>query len=147
MQNDSFEKWIGILVFTTSSIEFGCNIARVHILTSANQKLTSEGSFIYNNVEIPLYYLGDILKVKGNSKNKNSRILIFESSEGIFGVGIDKIKEVLPLNEQIFANEVKVEGVTDNKLLVGKIHFEGRTIVLPDFDEMFCRIKNLQNVT
>ena len=147
MQNESFEKWIGILVFTSSSIEFGCNIARVHILTSVNEKLTSEGGIIYNNEEIPLYYLGDILKIKGNSKNKNSRILIFESNKGKFGIGIDELKEVLPLNEQIFENEVKSEVVADNKLLIGKIHFEGRTIVLPDFDEMFSRIKNMQNVT
>jgi chemotaxis signal transduction protein len=147
MQNDSFERWIGILVFTASSVEFGCNITRVHILSSVKRKQASEGNIIYNNKEVPLYYLGDLLKIKGNSKNKNSRILIFESGEGTFGIGIDEIKEVLPWNEQIFENEVKSEMVEDNKLIIGKIHFEGRTIILPDFDGLIRRIKNLKKVT
>ena len=147
MQIDSFEKWIGILVFKVSSIEFGFNITRVHILPSVKQKLTSEGRIIFNGKEIPLYYMGDLLNIKSNSKNKNICILIVESNEGPFGFGIDEIKEVLPLDEKIFENEVKTEKVADNKFLLGKIHFEGRTIFLPDFDRIINRIKSLQNVS
>ena len=108
MQSNSFEKWIGILVFSVSSLEFGCNITRVHVLSVKKQKLTSEGRIFFNGLEIPVYYLGDLLKTKNKSKNKNNRILIYESIEGPFGIGIDEIKEILPLDEKIFENEVKI---------------------------------------
>ena len=147
MQIDSFEKWIGILVFKVSSIEFGCNITRVHFLPSVKQKLTSEGRIIFNGKEIPFFYMGDLLKTKSVSKNKNEHILIFESNEGPFGFGIDEIKEVLPWNEKIFENELKTEKVADKKFLLGKIYFEGRTIFLPDFDRIINRIRNKQNVS
>jgi chemotaxis signal transduction protein len=147
MQSDSFKKWIGILVFTTSSIEFGCNITRVNILSSKKQKMTSEGRILFNGKEIPLFYMGDLLKIKNNSDIKNKRILIFESNNDQFGIGIDEIQEILPLDEKIFENEVKSEEGVENKFLLGKIYFEGRTIILPDFDRIINRIKSLQHVS
>ena len=147
MQMDSFKNWIGILVFRVSSIEFGCNITRVHFFPSVKQKLTSEGRITYNGKEIPFYYMGDLLKTKSVSKNKNEHILIFESNEGPFGFGIDEIKEVLAWNEKIFENELKTEKVADKKFLLGKIYFEGRTIFLPDFDRIINRIRSKQNVS
>ena len=147
MQIDSFEKWIGILVFKVSSIEFGCNITRVHFLPSIKQKLTSEGHITYNGKEIPFYYMGDLLKTKGVSKIKNKHILIFESNEGPFGFGIDEIIEVLAWNEKIFENELKTERVADNRFLLGKIYFQGRTIFLPDFDRIINRIRSKKNVS
>jgi chemotaxis signal transduction protein len=147
MQIDSFKNWIGILVFRVSSIEFGCNITRVHFLHSVKQKPTSEGRITYNGKEIPFHYMGDLLKTKSVSKNKNEHILIFESNEGPFGFGIDEIIEVLAWNEKIFENELKTERVADNKFLLGKIYFQGRTIFLPDFDRIINRIRNKQNVS
>ena len=147
MQMDSFKNWIGILVFRVSSIEFGGNITRVHFLPSVKQKPTSESRIIYNGKEIPFYYMGDLLKTKSVSKNKNEHILIFESNEGPFGFGIDKIIEVLAWNEKIFENELKIERVADNKFLLGKIYFQGRTIFLPDFDKIINRIRSKQNVS
>jgi chemotaxis signal transduction protein len=147
MEIDSFENWIGILVFRVSSIEFGCNITRVHFLPSLKQKLTSEGHIIFDGKEIPFCYIGDLLKIKSSSKNKKEHILIFESNEGPFGFGIDEIKEVLAWNEKIFENELKTERVADKKFLLGKIYFEGRTIFLPDFDRIINRIRSKQNVS
>jgi chemotaxis signal transduction protein len=147
MQSNSFEKWIGILVFSVSSLEFGCNITRVHVLSIKKIKLTTDGRILFNGMEIPVYYLGDLLKAKSISKNKNNRILIYESNEGPYGIGIDEIKEILPLDEKIFENEVKSEKGTDKNFLLGKIYFEGRTIILPDFDKIINRIKSLQNVS
>jgi chemotaxis signal transduction protein len=147
MQIDSFKNWIGILVFRVSSLEFGCNITRVHFLPSLKQKLTSEGHIIFDGKEIPFFYMDDLLKTKSVSKNKNEHILIFESNIGPFGFGIDEIKEVLAWNEKIFENELKTERLTDKKFLLGKIYFEGRTIFLPDFDRIINRIRNKQNVS
>ena len=142
MEIDSFKNWIGILVFKVSTIEFGCNITRVHFLPSVKQKLTSEGCIIFKEKEIPLYYMGDLLNIKSTSKNKNKDILIFESNESPFGFGVDEVKEVLPLDEKIFENEIMTEKVADNKFLLGKIYFEGRTILLPDFDKIVDDIKS-----
>ena len=147
MQIDSFKNWIGILVFKVSAIEFGCNITRVHFLPSVKQKPTSESRITNNGKEIPFYYMGDLLKTKSVSKNKNEHILIFESNEGPFGFGIDEIKEVLAWNEKIFENELKIEKVADNKFLLGKIYFQGRTIFLPDFDKIINRIRSKQYVS
>jgi hypothetical protein len=147
MQSNSFEKWIGILVFSVSSLEFGCNITRIHVLSARKQKLTSDGKILFDGVEIPVYYLGDLLKKSKSSNIINNRILIYESNEGPFGIGIDEIKEILPLHEKIFENEVKSEKGTDSNFLLGKIYFEGRTIILPDFDKIISRIKSLHNVS
>jgi chemotaxis signal transduction protein len=147
MQSNSFEKWIGILVFSVSSLEFGCDITRVHVLSLKKQKLNADGLVLFNGMEIPFCYLGDLLKTKTNSENKNNRILIYDSNEGPFGIGIDEIKEILPLDEKIFENEVKSEKGTGSDFLLGKIYFEGRTIILPDFDKVINRIKSLQNVS
>jgi chemotaxis signal transduction protein len=147
MQINSFENWMGILVFEISSIEFGCNITRVHVIHSVKQKLTSEGRITYNGKEIPFYYMGDLLKIKSVSKNKNEHILIFESDEGPFGFGIDELEEVLPWNKKIFENEVKTEKTADDKFFLGKIYFEGRTILLPDFDRIINNIRNKRYVS
>jgi chemotaxis signal transduction protein len=144
VQIDSFEKWMGILVFEVSSIEFGCNIIRVYGLYSVKQKLTSKGHITYNEKKIPFYNVGDLLKIKSVSKNKNEHILIFDSPKGPVGFGTDEIKEVLPWNEKIFENEVKTEKTADDKLFLGKIYFEGRTILLPDFDRIINHIKRKQ---
>ena len=71
MQTDTFKKWTGILVFKVSSIELGYNISRVYVLRSVKQKLISKGCITYKGKEIPLYYMGDLLKIKSNSKIKN----------------------------------------------------------------------------
>jgi chemotaxis signal transduction protein len=147
MQCGSYKKWIGILVFSASSVEFGCNITRVNILSSKKQNMTSEGRILFNGKEIPVCYLGDLLKIKNNTHNKNKRILVFESNNEQFGIGIDEIKEILPLDDKSFENEVKSEKGSDNKYILGKIIFEGRTIILPDFDKIIARVKSLQNVS
>jgi chemotaxis signal transduction protein len=146
MQNDSFEKWIGILVFSISSVEFGCNITRVHVLSVKKQKMTSEGRILFNGMEIPVYSMGDLLITNNKSKNEINRILIYEFNEGLIGIGIDEIKEILPLDEKIFENEVKSEKEEVNKFLLGKIYFEGRTIIIPDFDRIINHLNSLQSV-
>lgn len=146
VQIDSFEKWIGILVFEVSSIEVGCNIIRVHGMHSVKQKLTSEGCITYNKKKIPFYNVGDLLKIKSVSKNKNEHILIFDSKKGPVGFGTDEIKEILPWNEKIFEDEVKTEKTADNRFLLGKIYFQGRTILLPDFDRIINNIRNKRYV-
>src|ERR1035437_4958712 len=147
MQINSFENWMGILVFEISSIEFGCNITRVHVIHSVKQKLTSKGRINYNEKKIPFYNVGDLLKIKSVSKNKNEYILIFDSPKGPVGFGTDEIKEVLPWNEKIFENEVKTAKTVDDKLFLGKIYFEGRTILLPDFDRIINNIRNKRYVS
>jgi chemotaxis signal transduction protein len=147
MLSNSFEKWIGILVFSVSSLEFGCDITRVHVLSLKKQNLTADGRILFNGMEIPVCYLGDLLRTKKTSKNKNNRVLLYESTRGLFALGIDEIKEILPLDEKIFENEVKSEKGTDKNYLLGKIYFEERVIILPDFDKIIDQIKNLQNVS
>ena len=142
LQTDSLENWMGILVFEISSMEFGSDIAHVHVLHSVKQKLTSEGYLLYNGKQVPLGNLSDLLNVKSCSKYKY--ILIFESIEGPFGFGVDKLKEILPWNKKIFENEAKIEKVVDNKFLLGKIYFQGRTILLPDFDKIINNVKGKQ---
>jgi chemotaxis signal transduction protein len=147
MQCDSYKKWIGILVFKASSLEFGCNITRVNILSLKKQKMTPEGRILFNGKEISVCYMRDILKIKNSNNHKNKRILIFESADEQFGIGVDEIIDILPLDEKIFENEVKSEEGVENKFLLGKIYFEGRTIILPDFDGIINRIKSLQDVS
>ena len=142
MQIDSFENWIGILVFEISCLEFGCNISCVRVLRSVNQKLTSESRLIYKGKEIPFYDMGNSVEIKSSSKIINKNIFIYEYHEGPFGFGIDKIKEVLPWNKKIFETEVKTENVLNNKFLLGKIYFQGRSILLPDFDKIISRTKS-----
>jgi chemotaxis signal transduction protein len=146
MRSNSFEKWIGILVFSISSVEFGCNITRVHVLSVKKQKMTSEGRILFNGMEIPVYSMGDLLITNNKSKNEINRILIYEFNEGLIGIGIDEIKEILPLDEKIFENEVKSEKEEVNKFLLGKIYFEGRTIIIPDFDRIINHLNSLQSV-
>jgi hypothetical protein len=141
---ERFENWIGILVFKVSSMDFGCNISLVRVLHSAKQIYTSENLITYDGKDIPFYYMGDLLKLKNGSKIKDKHILIFESIEGPFGFAIDELIEVLPWNKKIFENEVKSNDVADNKFLLGKICFQERTILLPDFNKIINLIKNKQ---
>jgi chemotaxis signal transduction protein len=109
--------------------------------------MTPEGRILFNGKEIPVCYMRDILKIKNSNNHKNKRILIFESADEQFGIGVDEIIDILPLDEKIFENEVKSEEGVENKFLLGKIYFEGRTIILPDFDGIINRIKSLQDVS
>jgi chemotaxis signal transduction protein len=131
----------------TSSIEFGCNIKWVHVLSSKKQELIFDGRILHNGKEIQVYYMGDILKLKPTTQSINNRILLFESDEGQFGIGIDEILEILPLDENIICHEIISEKESENKFLLGKIYFEGRTIILPNFDNIINSIRSLQNVS
>lgn len=146
MQNDSIKKWMGILVFTTSSIEFGCNIAQASILSPQKQKLNSEGQLIYNGKELPVYNMEDLLKLKGCPPSQNNYILIIDSPKGQLGIEVDEIKEILPFDKKLF-QKIQQDSVANKEFFLGEILFEGGKILFPDFDKIISFLNNKESAS
>ena len=136
MQIEFLKKWIGILVFKVSSVEIGYDITRLHILSHIKYTLISEGLLEYEGMKIPIFPLGDFFNIKNNPKNKDKSILIFESKTGNIGFVIDEIEEILPLDNISLEKEFRFEKEASNNYIFGKLLFEGRIILILDFDKI-----------
>lgn len=140
MNKNSLNKWLGILIFRISTLEFGCDIGQIQIFDLANKYKTSDGKALFNGNDIPILELGESFGLSPALYDKKRELILYEAFDKLIGIKADEIKEVLPLDEKTLDNLLLMEDAVPDDRLIGKMNFEGRTILLPDFDKMIYQL-------
>ena len=139
MQYITLDSSVGILVFEISSIEFGCNIDKIRLLDPSKKYLLKNGEIEYNGKEIILFDLGKIFSLNSKVPLRKKNALLYEFKDIMYGLLIDSVKEVLNLDRMYMEKFEKVDDNNQNQLLLGKLNFEGSTILFPDIDVILER--------
>ena len=147
--NSPIEAYKGILIFEVSDREYCMDYSCVTSTLRQPFKIIKdykEDKQIFSVLSlrgklIPLIDLNQELKKKGAGRNekRESRVILIEINNELFGILVDKIKEVVALDTKFIATSLKFNPETelpDNSVgkgfIEGSLEFEGRNLQLLD---------------
>jgi chemotaxis signal transduction protein len=146
MQYITIDKSVGILIFEISSLEFGSNIDQVRLLNPSKKYLIKNGKFELDGKDVLLIDLAKLFSLNSNVTLKKKNVLLYEYKEKLYGFLIDSVKEILNLDQNYMEMFKKSNHNSNEQLLLGKLNFEGRIILFPDYnailEESLTLIKN-----
>jgi|SRR5690606_15354521 chemotaxis signal transduction protein len=144
-QSAIIETMTGLVLFEIADQEFCADIRDISAIVNPaelNQKenlgMNDNPHVVINNLNIPIVPLHKFFSVELNEKTEDQRILIIEPDNSMFGFFVDRVKEIFTMSKE-FKDKLTFVPRTSDKVeeyLTGTINFEGRTLLLPDFQRL-----------
>jgi chemotaxis signal transduction protein len=145
---NSFDLIDGIIVFIISEIKFCIDIKYVSkIMTPEvgysvitinkidNVKLMS------NNEMIPLINFHTFYGLTVPQENRNNRLFLLDYENHRIAFLVDRVKEIITINKDI-QDSLKFVPITDKPYLIGRVNYEGETILFPDLGKIILDKKS-----
>jgi purine-binding chemotaxis protein CheW len=135
------ESLTGLVVFEISDLEFCTDIKNVSaIINPVELNQTSlfddkDPCIKINDLVISVIDLHKMLKVEHKIISKDSRILLMEVEEKVFGFIVERVKEIFSMSKG-FKSKLKFSSSYDNEFLLGKLIYESRQLFVPDFGKI-----------
>lgn len=134
------EKLTGLIVFEMEEKEFCADIKDISAILNP-QELKTEESDIYslssiklNEIDVPIIDLHKFLGVQFNKDSKDIRVMLVETDERLFGFIVERVKEIFTMNKEFRSKLNFIPG--EGKFIIGRINYEGRELLLPDFKKI-----------
>lgn len=144
------KEFTGIIVFNISNKEFCINEKHlVTILNPQNLKSIFNNSNVNDEIKIGdmNIRLFDIRSCFGMTKplySENTRILVVLVNEMKIGFIVDKVKELITVDDKIIGEKLKFVPFKHSYLL-GKILYEDRKMYLPNLNEIVTQATVYEN--
>ena len=135
------ESLTGLVVFEISEMEFCTDIKNISAIINPieiNQTSLFESKnpkFQINDLIIPIVEFNRFFSVKHKSKSKDSRIVLVEIQDQVFGFFVDRVKEIFSMSKG-FKSKLKFSIGNENEYIIGKLDYENRQLLIPDFNKI-----------
>lgn len=135
------ESLTGLVVFEISETEFCTDIKNVSAIINPNE-INQPGLFDskepkiqINDLTIPIINIHKLFGVEQKSKSKDNRIILVEYQDKVFGFFVERVKEIFSMSKG-FKNKLKFSTGYENDFLLGKLSYENRQLLIPDFNKI-----------
>ena len=135
------ESLAGLVVFEISEIEFCTDIKNVSAIVNPNELnqpslYTSKNPKIQiNDLIIPIIDIHKYFGVEHKSKTRDNRIVLVEIQDKVFGFFVERVKEIFSMSKG-FKSKLKFSSGYENDYLLGKLNYENRQLLIPDFSKI-----------
>lgn len=140
------EKLTGLIVFEIEGKEFCADIKDISAILNPRDlkievsNISTVGSIKLNEIDIPVISLNKYFGVHYGTTSKDTRVMLIEAEEKLYGFVVEKVKEIFTMNQD-FRNKLNYTPI-EKEYIVGKINYEKRELLLPDFKKIIDSIKN-----
>jgi chemotaxis signal transduction protein len=135
------ESLTGLVVFEISEMEFCTDIKNVSAIINPNELNqpslfnSKDPQIQINDLIIPIIDIHKFFGVEHKSKSKDNRIVLVEIQDKVFGFFVECVKEIFSMSRG-FKSKLKFSTGFDNDYLLGKLNYESRQLLIPDFDKI-----------
>ena len=135
------ESLTGLVVFEISEMEFCTDIKNVSAIINANEInqpslfAAKDPKIQINDLIIPIINIHNYFGVEHKAKSKDNRIVLVEIQDKVFGFLVERVKEIFSMSKG-FKNKLKFSTGYENDYLLGKLIYEGRQFLIPDFSKI-----------
>ncbi|MDR3666839.1 MAG: chemotaxis protein CheW [Ignavibacteriaceae bacterium] len=135
------ESLTGLVVFEISEMEFCTDIKNVSAIINPNELnqpglfANSEPKIQINDLIIPIIDIHHFFGVKHKERSKDNRIILVEIQDKVFGFFVERVKEIFSMSKG-FKNKMKFSTGYENDYLLGKLIYESRQFLIPDFSKI-----------
>ncbi|MFO7445639.1 MAG: chemotaxis protein CheW [Ignavibacteriaceae bacterium] len=141
-QSALIDTMTGLVIFEVSEQEFCADIRHISAIINPlelnlkdNLQSDIEKRIHINNISIPLIPFNKFYGIEAKLKGDDQRILIVEPDDILFGFYVDKVKEIFTMSRE-FKDKLTFSSTKEKEYLAGIINYEGRTLYLPDFEQI-----------
>jgi chemotaxis signal transduction protein len=135
------ESLTGLVVFEISEMEFCTDIKNVSAIINPNEInqpslfAAKDPKIQINDLIIPIIDIHNYFGVEHKVKTKDNRIVLVEFQDKVFGFLVERVKEIFSMSKG-FKSKLKFLTGYENDYLLGKLIFEGREFLIPDFSKI-----------
>jgi chemotaxis signal transduction protein len=149
-QSALIETMTGLVIFEIGGREFCADIKHISaIINPAELKqdeniYAAENPYIrINNIDIAVIALQKYFDVEMKKGNEDRRILIVEPDDVLFGFFVERVKEIFTMSRE-FKDKLTFSPGKEDEYLTGILHYEGRSLFMPDFNKIIPDDKSSQ---
>lgn len=134
------EKLTGLVIFELDNKEFCADIKDISAILNPKEtektsnELNQKKGIKLNDTLIPLIDLHKLLGLKYKKRSKDIRIILVDYDDKLFAFFVEKVKEIFTVSAS-FKNKMNFIPGTE-KYLLGKLCYERREMLLPDFQKI-----------
>ena len=135
------ESLAGLVVFEISEIEFCTDIKNISAIINPNELnqpslfAAKEPKIQINDLIIPIIDIHKYFGVEHKSKSMDNRIVLVEIQDKVFGFFVERVKEIFSMSKG-FKSKLKFSTGYENDYLLGKLNYESRQLLIPDFGKI-----------
>jgi purine-binding chemotaxis protein CheW len=135
------ESLTGLVVFEISDMEFCTDIKNVSAIINPDELnqpslfAATDPKIQINDLIIPIIDIHKFFGVEHKSKSKDNRIVLVEINDKVFGFLVESVKEIFSMSKG-FKSKLKYSNGYENDYLLGKLDYESRRLLIPDFSKI-----------
>lgn len=137
----------GLIIFEVANQEFCLDINDLSAIINPSElkekiPLNSEAEINVNlnRQNIPVFSSKQLFGFKQKESHlEDTRILLVEPNNKVFGILVEKVKEIITLSREL-KNKLKFIPLKGRTNLIGVLRYEDRSIYLPDIKKLMLQI-------
>lgn len=142
----SLENISGLLIFQISNSEFCTDLRQITGITRRDEVKTNldmASGFSYNflNQEYLCIDFAELFSLKASSNMDSSRILFLEVFGKLISFHVDKVLEIISLDEIFIENSVDLQPSSGNDYVSSVMKIQNRNFYFPDYEKIAKEVR------